>query len=217
MDTTTKSFHELRNSKLGSALVKALEDRHFEAAYFDSINPAVEKVFSLIPGDHVISWGGSMTAKAMNLYEEAEKRGYKVINRDAAKTPEEKTELMRKSLLCDTYLMGTNALSEDGQLVNIDAYGNRVAALCYGPRQVIVVASTAKAAKTLDDAIVRARNIAAPLNVQRFPDNKTPCSINGTCRDCKSADSICAQMVITRLCRPAGRIKVILIGQDLGF
>jgi L-lactate utilization protein LutB len=198
-------------------LIKALEDRHFEADYFEEIPQAVEKVFSLIPKEHVISWGGSMTAKAMNLYEEAEKRGYKLINRDAAKTPEEKTELMRQGLLCDTYLMGTNALSEDGQLVNVDGFGNRVAALCYGPRQVIVVTSMTKVVKTLDDAIARARNIAAPLNGQRFPDNKTPCSINGTCKDCKNASSICSHIVITRLCRPAGRIKVILLGQDLGF
>ena len=217
MDGTTKSFYELRNSKTGAALVKALEDRHFEAAYFDDIPDAVEKVFSLIPRNHVISWGGSMTAAAMNLYSETEKRGYKVINRDAAKTPEEKTELMRQGLLCDTYLMGANAVSEDGQLVNVDAYGNRVAALCYGPKQVIVVVSTSKAAKTLEDAIARARSIAAPLNAQRFPDNKTPCVTTGMCRDCKNMDSICSQIVITRLCRPAGRIKVVLIGQDLGF
>ncbi|MCL1813924.1 MAG: lactate utilization protein, partial [Treponema sp.] len=196
---------------------KALKERRFEAAYCNDIQQAVEKVFSFIPNDHVISWGGSMTAKAMNLYDEAEKRGYKVINRDAAKTPEEKTDLMRKGLLCDTYLMGTNALSQDGQLVNIDAYGNRVAALCYGPKQVIIVTSIAKVTKTLDDAIVRARNVAAPLNTQRFPDNKTPCIVFGYCKDCKLYDSICAQIVITRLCRPAGRIKVIIIGQDLGF
>ena len=217
MDSTTKSFYELRNSKLGPAIIKALNERLFEAAYFNNIPDAVEKVFSFIPKEHVISWGGSMTAKAMNLYDEAEKRGYKVINRDTAKTPEEKTELMRQGLFCDTYLMGTNALSEDGQLVNIDAYGNRVAALCYGPRQVIIVTSVNKTAKTLDDEIQRARSIAAPLNTQRFPNNKTPCGITGVCRDCKSADSICCQIVITRLCKPAGRIKVIIIGQDLGF
>ncbi|GHV85755.1 hypothetical protein AGMMS50230_13630 [Spirochaetia bacterium] len=213
MDT----FHELRNTKLGPALVKALEARHFEAYYFADLPPAAEKVFSLIPQEHVVSWGGSMTAGAMDLYAEAAKRGYKLINRDAAKSPEEKVELMRQGLLCDTYLMGTNALSEDGQLVNVDGNGNRVAALCYGPRQVIIVTGINKAAKTLDDAIARARNWAAPLNVQRFAANKTPCNISGTCGDCKSAESICAQVVITRLCKPAGRIKVIIIGQDLGF
>ena len=210
-------FHETRNAKLGPALAKALEARHFGAWYFDDIPQAAEKVFELIPAGHVISWGGSMTAAVFNLYDEAAKRGYKLINRDAAKSPEEKVELMRQGLLCDTYLMGTNALSEDGQLVNMDGNGNRVAALCYGPRQVIVVTGINKAAKTLEDAIVRARTIAAPLNTQRFAQLKTPCNTGGACRDCKSPDSICSQLVITRLCKPAGRIKVIIVGKELGF
>jgi len=217
MDTLRKPIFERRNSKLGPALVKALEARHFEAAYFDEILPAVEKVFSLIPKDHVISWGGSMTAGAMGLYDEAVRRGYQVINRDAAQTPEGRTELMRKALLCDTFLMGTNAMSEDGQLVNIDGNGNRIAALCYGPRQVIIVTGINKAVKTLDDAIARARNQAAPLNAQRFESLKTPCNSNGVCADCKNPDSICSHIVITRLCKPAGRIKVIIIGQELGL
>ena len=217
METSNTSFHELRNSKLGPALVKALEARYFKADYFDDIPQAVEKIFSLIPKDHVVSWGGSMTAKALDLYDEAAKRGYRLINRDAAKTQEEKIELLRQSLLCDTYLMGTNAISEDGQLVNVDGNGNRVAALCYGPRQVIVAAGMNKVRKNLEDAIVRARTIAAPLNVQRFPAYKTPCNSKGACEDCKSPDSICCHIVISRFCKPAGRTKVILIGKDLGF
>ncbi|MDR0447281.1 MAG: lactate utilization protein [Treponema sp.] len=217
MDSPNRPFVELRNSKLGPVLVKALQARHFDAEYFDDIPQAVEKVFSLIPGDHVISWGGSMTAAAMDLYNEAAKRDYKLINRDTAKTQDEKMEMMRQALLCDTYLMGANAISEDGQLVNIDAYGNRAAALCFGPRQVIVIAGMNKVRKTLDIAIARARTIAAPLNIQRFAANKTPCNISGACEDCKSPDSICSHMVITRLCKPAGRIKVILVGKDLGF
>ena len=217
MDTLSKPIYERRNSKLGPALVKALEDRHFEAAYFDDIPHAVEKVFSLIPKDHVVSWGGSMTAGAMDLYEETVRRGYKVINRDAAQSPEERVNLMRQALLSDTFLMGTNALSEDGQLVNIDGNGNRIAALCYGPRQVIIVTGINKAVKTLDDAIARARNQAAPLNVQRFESIKTPCNSSGVCANCKNSDSICSHIVITRLCKPAGRIKVIIIGQELGF
>jgi hypothetical protein len=217
MDTLSKPIYKLRNSKLGPALVKALKSRYFEAAYLDDIPAAAEKVFSLIPKDHVVSWGGSMTAGAMDICAEADNRGYKVINRDAAKTPEEKIELMRQALLCDTFIMGTNALSEDGQLVNIDGNGNRVAALCYGPRQVIVVMGINKVVKTLDDAIARARNQAAPLNAQRFPSIKTPCNSSGICANCKIPDSICSHIVITRLCKPAGRIKVILIGQELGF
>jgi len=217
MDTVTQPFYQLRNSKLGPAVVKALKARHFEAEYFDDIPPAVEKVFSFIPKEHIISWGGSMTAKALGLYDEIAKRGYSVIDRDTGKTPEEKNELARKALLCDTYIMSANAISEDGQLVNIDGVANRVAALCHGPRQVIIVAGMNKVRKNADVALARAQTIAAPLNVQRFPDKKTPCNTNGACADCKSTDSICAQIVITRLCKPPGRIKVILIGQELGF
>jgi hypothetical protein len=217
METLDAEFHKLRNSKLGPALVKALEARYFKADYCEDIPQAVEKIFTLIPADHVVSWGGSMTAQALGLYDEAAKRGYRVIDRDAAKTQEEKVELLRRSLLCDTYLMGTNAISEDGQLVNVDGNGNRVAALCYGPRQVIVVAGMNKVQKTLDAAITRARTMAAPLNVQRFPACKTPCNVRGACEDCKSPDSICCHIVITRFCRPPGRIRVILIGKDLGF
>ncbi|MDR0599705.1 MAG: lactate utilization protein [Treponema sp.] len=212
-----KSIHEIRYAKLGPALVKALEARHFEAWYFGDIPEAVEKVFALIPRDHVIAWGGSATAKAMDLYGEADRRGYALINRDAAKSPEEKVDLMRRALLCDTFLMSTNALSEDGQLVNIDGVGNRIAALCYGPRQVIIVTGINKTAQTLDEAVARARHTAAPLNVQRFPSHQTPCAVNGRCGDCKSPDSVCSHIVITRLCKPAGRIKVIIVGKELGF
>jgi L-lactate utilization protein LutB len=124
---------------------------------------------------------------------------------------------MRQALLCDTFLSGSNALSEDGQLVNIDGFGNRVAAMTFGPRQVIVVAGMNKVVKTLDDAVTRARTIAAPLNAQRFPNLKTPCNETGACANCLSPDSVCSFIVTTRLCKPAGRIKVILIGKDFGF
>ncbi|MDR2072926.1 MAG: lactate utilization protein [Spirochaetaceae bacterium] len=214
MDT---SFYELRNSKLGPRVVKALEARHFDALYVDDIAKAADAVFSLIPKDHVISWGGSMTAQALGLYGRAAAEGYTLIDRDKAQSPEERIELLRRSLSCDTYLMGTNAISEEGVLVNIDGNGNRVAALCYGPKQVIIVAGMNKVVKTLDDAVARARNLAAPLNVQRFPPIKTPCNVNGACGNCKGTESICCQILVTRLCKPAGRIKVLLIGTDLGF
>jgi L-lactate utilization protein LutB len=147
----------------------------------------------------------------------AAEKGYKVIDRDKAASPEERTELMRQALLCDTYLTGTNALTEDGQLVNVDGNGNRVAAMTFGPKQVIVVAGMNKVQKTLETACARARTIAAPVNVQRFQDLKTPCNETGACADCLSPDSICSFIVHTRLCKPKGRIKVILIGKDLGF
>jgi hypothetical protein len=212
-----KTPMELRYDKLGPKVVKALESRFFEAWYFPETGEAVEKVFSLIPKTDVVSWGGSLTTVAINLQSIAVERGYKVIDRDKAVSPEERTELMRQALLCDTYLTGTNAISEDGQLVNIDGFGNRVAAMIYGPKQVIVVAGMNKVANTVMEAANRARTIAAPANTQRFPNIKTPCNETGACADCLSPESVCTFIVRTRVCRPKGRIKVILIGKDLGL
>jgi L-lactate utilization protein LutB len=217
MSIVDKTPVELRNAKLGPRVVKALQGRGFEAWYFDEIPAATEKVFSLIPKEHTVSWGGSMTLAALNLTALAEERGYKVIDRDKAADKQERYDLMRKALLCDTFLTSANAISEDGQLVNIDGNGNRTAAMIFGPRQVIVTAGINKVAKTVEDALVRARTTAAPLNTQRFPAAKTPCNETGSCANCLSADSICNYFITIRRCSPQGRIKVILIGQNLGF
>jgi hypothetical protein len=207
----------LRNQKLGAKVVKALKSRFFDAWYFDEPSEALDKILSLIPAGHIVSWGGSMTLGELGVTERVALEGYRVIDRDKAADRQERFELMRQALLCDTFLTGCNAISEDGQLVNIDGFGNRVAAMTFGPGQVIVAAGMNKIAKTLDDAVVRARTIAAPSNTQRFPDSKTPCNETGSCADCKSPDSICSFFVTTRLCKPAGRIKVILVGRDLGL
>ena len=208
---------EIRYDKLGPKLVKALESRFFEAWYFDNEKEAIEKLFGLIPKDHVVSWGGSLTISGLGIQKSAAERGYQIIDRDSAPDREGRVELMRKALLCDTYIAGINAISEDGQLVNVDGFGNRVAAMCFGPRQVILAAGMNKVVKDLDAAMKRARTVAAPANSQRFPDNNAPCASDGSCADCKRPDSICSFIVTTRLCKPAGRIKVILIGKDLGL
>jgi hypothetical protein len=208
---------KVRYDKMGSRVVKALQSRFFDAWYFSNAAAAVEKVFSLIPATDVVSWGGSLTTRGLNLTKLATEKGYKVIDRDKATTVEERTELQRQGLLCDTYLTSSNAITEDGQLVNVDGSGNRVAAMLYGPRQVIVVAGMNKVVKTLEDAHVRARTIAAPTNAQRFPAYKTPCNETGVCSDCSSPDCICSFIVYTRMSKPHHRIKVILIGEDLGL
>ena len=202
--------------KSGPTLVKALEKRHFEAYYCSTAEEAVEKVLSLIPAGDVVSWGGVATVDQLGIKDRLRQRNQPVIDRDTAKTPDERVSMLHQALGCDTFLMSSNAISEDGQLVNIDGTGNRVAALCYGPRQVIVVAGMNKVAGDLNSAMARARHIAAPANAQRF-DGKSPCRITGQCADCTSPDCICAQMVITRFCNPAGRIKVVLVGEELGF
>ncbi|MCL2809335.1 MAG: lactate utilization protein [Treponema sp.] len=212
-----RTLSEQRYSKLAPKVVKALKERSFDPYYFDEESQAAEKIFSLIPKDHQVSWGGSLTLTGLGILQRLEKEGFNLLDRDKAATGEERTEIMRRSLLCDTYLCGTNAISEDGQLVNIDGNGNRVAAMIYGPKQVIIVCGMNKVVKTLEDAVTRARTIAAPLNVQRFPSVKTPCNENGTCADCLSPNTICSFFVTTRFCKPEGRIKVILIGKDLGL
>ena len=207
---------KLRNELLGKTVVANLAKRHFEAYYVSDADAARAKVLELIPAKDVVSWGGSVTLAQTGILD-AVKKTNPVIDRDTAKTMEERMEMVRQALLCDTFLMSANAISEDGQLVNIDGNGNRCAALIYGPKQVIVVAGVNKIAANLDAAIARARHTAAPVNTQRFPGLKTPCAKTGVCADCLSPESICSQMVITRLDRHAGRIKVIIVGEDLGY
>ena len=207
---------KMHYDKSGPTLVKAMKKRQFDAYYCSTAEEAVEKVLELIPAGDVVSWGGVATVDQLGIKDRLRQRGQSLIDRDTAKTPDERMDMLRQALTCDTFLMSSNAISEDGQLVNIDGMGNRVAALCFGPRQVVVVAGMNKVAPTLEAAVSRARHIAAPANAQRF-DGKTPCAVNGQCADCKSQDCICNQLLITRGCRPAGRIKVVLVGEDLGL
>ena len=207
---------KMQYDKAGPKVAEALNKRYFEAYYCSGRAEALEKILELIPQGHVVSWGGATTVDELGVKDALRQRGQAVIDRDTAKDAQERQEMLKKALTCDTFLMGSNAVSADGQLVNIDGTGNRVAALCFGPSQVIVVAGMNKVAGDLDGAMRRAREVAAPINAQRF-QLKTPCSVNGLCADCKGPDSICAQIVTTRFCKPAGRIKVILVGEDLGF
>lgn len=125
-------------------------------------------------------------------------------------------EIVRQCFHADYFLTSTNAITEDGILVNIDGNSNRVAAICFGPKKVIFIVGMNKVVKTEADAMSRARNIAAPINVQRFMIN-TPCKTTGSCVDCKSRDTICCQFLTTRYSRHADRIKVILVNEMLGF
>ncbi len=212
MEQTPK---QLRNEKLGAKVVKAMESRHFEAYYCGTKEEALKKALELIPEGSVVAWGGSVTMNEIGLSEALHNGKYQLIDRDAA-PPEERRKLMRQGLLADYFISGANAVSEDGEIINIDGMGNRVGAIVYGPDHVVMIAGMNKVAKTLEDAVKRARTIAAPINKQRF-GGTTPCAKTGSCGDCKAEDCICCQMLVTRVCRPAGRIKVILVGEDLGF
>lgn len=207
---------EQRNELLRKTLLKNLEKRHFEAYYCPTAAEAIEKALSLMPAGSSVTWGGSMTIRDMGLTQAVKDGDYNVIDRDTAKDPAEMREMMRQGLLTDFYLTSTNAITEDGILVNIDGNGNRVASICYGPNHVIVLCGLNKVAQDLDAAVKRVRGYVAPVNSMRFM-GKTPCTVDGVCHNCTSPECICNQVLITRVCRPAGRIKVILIGEDRGF
>lgn len=191
-------------------LQKTLEAAGFTVQWFPTAQAAKEALVARFAGK-TIGMGGSVTLRDLGLYEALSQRGTVYWH-----WQQPGPETLAQAAQAQVYLTSVNALAETGQLVNIDGTGNRVAALCFGPTQVVVVAGMNKVAGDLDGAMRRAREVAAPMNAQRFP-LKTPCVANGLCGDCKGPDSICAQIVTTRLCKPAGRIKVVLVGEDLGF
>lgn len=212
-------FIRKRNDFIGKNVVLNMKKRFFEAYYVQTKEEALKKAVTLINKNDIVSWGGSVSAVDIGLIDYVIKNN-KVINRDTAKNQEEKFNLLRQALTCDTYIMGTNALTKSGELVNIDCIGNRVSALMFGPKKVIIIAGINKITDTLDDAIKRARQVAAPINMQRIAsetERKTPCYKTGECANCISKDSICSNIVITRLCNPENRIKIILTGENLGF
>ena len=174
------------------------------------------KALELIPEGALIGWGGVMSAHQIGLIKALNEGNYNTIDRDKCTTPEEKQKAARACMDADYFLMGANALSMDGQMVSIDGNGNRVAALIYGPKHVLVIAGMNKVCDTIDAAVQRARTVAAPMNQQRFM-GKTPCTVTGSCADCLSEDCICCHMVITRCSRHPGRIKYLIVGEELGL
>ena len=201
---------------LAEKLIPNLEKRNFEAYYCDNKKEALDKAISLIDKNGTISWGGSKTLKDLNLIEVLKENDYKLIDRDSASTPEERDELMKQGLTANTFLTSSNAITEDGILVNIDGNGNRVAAMCYGPDSVIVIAGMNKLCKTVEDAEDRVHNVAAVKNAERFGLTKTGCS-KGKCVDCLSDECMCSYVVKTRRSKVKGRINIILVGEELGF
>jgi len=216
-ETTMLQPRKMRYDKAGPAVAENLKKRHFDAYYCSTREEGVAKVLELIGIEDVVSWGGTLTVDELGIKQLLAERGQKVLDRDTAADMAERVAIMRAGLTCDTFLTGTNAITQDGELFNIDGNGNRVAAMCFGPKSVVIVAGMNKVVKDMDAAYAQVRNYTAPAVVQRFPNAKTPCNFNGLCADCKGPDSCCCYMVETRLCRPAGKIKVVLIGEDLGL
>lgn len=212
MEEVIKQYYEKR----AQILIKNMHKRHFEAYYCATKEQALEKALELIPEGASVGWGGALSAKQIGLVQAIKDGNYQALDRDLCKTPEEQEQNMRACFSADFFLTGANGLSMDGQMVNIDGTGNRVAAIAYGPKNILVIAGMNKVEDTVEDAVKRARTVAAPMNHQRFPGT-TPCTVNGVCGDCLAERCICNQFLITRNSRIEGRIKFILVGEELGL
>lgn len=208
---------ETRNKQLGERLVKKLEQRHYEAYYCPTAQEAVEKALSLIEENSTITWGGSMTIRDAGLIKALYEAGkYNLLDRETLTDRAEIMEMYRQAFYADVYLTSANAMSEEGEIVNIDGNGNRVAAITFGPKKVIFMIGLNKVCGTLEAAITRARSTAAPINAARF-DINTPCHTDGCCHDCQSPQCICNYIHVMRNSYPALRHTVILIGEEAGY
>ncbi len=209
-------MHEMvikRNALLAQKVIKGLESRNMTGYYAATKGEALQKALELIPEKSSITMGGAMSAHEIGLVDALKHGDYNFIDRDAM---EDKRAAMLAAYDADFFLSSVNAMTEDGELVNIDGNANRVSAIAQGPKKVIFIVGMNKICADLDGAMKRARNIAAPTNAQRF-GLSTPCSKTGACMDCKSPDTICCQFLITRFSRHKDRIHVILVNDNLGF
>ncbi len=203
-------------STMSKKLLSEIRKRNMDAEYYEDSASALKAVMADIPEGSAVSWGGSVSLAQAGFHDALRNGNFNLLDRDRAETPAEADEIYRNAFNCDYYFMGTNAITVDGKLVNIDGRGNRLAALLFGPAHVIIVIGMNKVTADEKEALSRVNNVASPQNAVRL-DKNTPCGKTGRCGDCLSDDSLCSNIVITRRSWTAGRIKVILIGEDLGY
>ncbi len=202
-----------RNELLAQKVIQGLKSRNMTGYYAATREEALAQALALIPEGSSVTMGGAMSAHEIGLVDALKKGNYHFIDRDAIA---DKRAAMLAAYDADFFLTSANAMTSDGEMVNIDGNANRVSAIAQGPKKVLVIVGMNKICGDLDSAMKRARNVAAPINAQRFGLN-TPCSKTGACMNCKSPDTICCQFLITRYSRHADRIHVILVNDNLGF
>ncbi len=202
-----------RNELLAQKVMKGLESRNMKAYYAADKEEALAKALELIPEGSSVTMGGAMSAREIGLVDALKEGEYNFIDRD---NYEDKRAAMLMAYDADFFISSANAMTEDGIIVNIDGNSNRVSAIAQGPKHVLFIVGMNKICDDLDGAMKRARNVAAPINAQRFGLD-TPCAKTGSCFDCKSPDTICCQFLITRFSRHEGRISVILVNDNLGY
>lgn len=209
-------FTKKRNRLVAEKVIKNLKNRNHDAYYAEDSKEALKIALDMIPEGSSIGWGGTVTAGQVGIIDAVKNGNYIALDRNTASTPEERNEIMNRHHSADFFITSCNAISEDGQIVNIDGSGNRVSCISFGPKTVIMLVGMNKLVRTLDDAMNRAKYVAAPINAQRFNLN-APCSHTGACADCRSELRICCQTLITSYSMQKERIKVILINEELGF
>lgn len=208
------------NLKLES-LKENLEKNNFEVFMARNANEAKEIAMNdIIPKLDIktVSWGGSISFVRTGLFHELKDNpNFEVINTfDQTLSKEEMMDLRRRSLMVDLFITGTNAVTEAGQLVNLDMVGNRVAAMMWGPKNVLLIIGRNKITIDVEEAMFRIKDYAAPVNAMNL-DKKTPCRKTGVCQDCSSPDRICNYWTIMEKSFVKNRIKIILVNEDLGF
>lgn len=201
-----------RNEILAQTVIKGLESRNMSGYYAADKEEAVKKTLEVIGKGSTVAMGGCQSAHEIGLIQALEEGDYNYIDRSNM-TPRES---LMAAYDADVFLSSANAMTNDGIMVNIDGNSNRVSCIAQGPKKVVFIVGMNKICSDLDEAMKRARNVAAPANAQRF-DVKTPCKVTGKCADCKSPDTICCQFLITRYSRHEGRIHVILVNDTLGY
>lgn len=206
-----KTFYENQ----AKSIIEKLKARKMEGYYCPDKESARAKVLELIgEGKKLVTYGGSMSLGEAGIYDAVQAAGHELLRREDY-APEDQAVCYAKQVTADVYLMSTNAITLDGELVNIDGAGNRVACLIYGPKEVIILAGMNKVVTNVEEGIHRVRNFASPPNTVRL-NLDTPCSKTGQCGNCLN-NTICCQTVITRASRIPGRIKVVLVGEELGY
>lgn len=201
---------------VANTIIENFKKRQIEGYYCADRILAVQKALELIPKGVTVSLGGAMTLIETGLMDAIQNGEYRVINREQTTNLDEQRKIYGDICCSDFFLMSTNAVTIDGELINIDGRGNRVAFLCYGPQNVLILAGMNKIVTDIETGLKRARDVAAPPNAIRL-DRKTPCAITGKCEDCYSPECMCSQLVVTRRSGIPNRIKVILIGEVLGY
>ena len=202
-----------RNRLLAEKVISGLASRNMSGYYAETREEALQMALELIPEGASVGMGGCMSAQEIGLTDVLRHGKYDFIDRDRTSN---KREAMLATYDADAFIASVNAMTEDGVLINVDGNANRVSAIAQGPKCVVFIVGMNKVCPDVDSAMKRARNVAAPINAQRF-GLSTPCTRTGSCMNCKSPDSICCQILITRLSRHEGRIHVILVNDDLGF